>query len=98
VPDDLDPLREHPTNLKRGRLGRITLKLCLYDEVSDKKALPHDRFIVTDQVAIGLPRGMDFLNRVTKKNRDLTLDYKSGNEVKKLVASYASGKRPEIEL
>lgn len=101
VPDDdtwLDAMKEHLMSLKRGRLGRIIFKLCLYDIVSKKGALPHDRFIVTDQLAFGLPRGMDFLNQQTKKNRDLTLDYKSSSQVNKLITSYAEGRRPEIDL
>lgn len=100
VPDEtwLDVMKDHLLSLKIGRLAGVTMKLCLYDQVSVNAALPHDRFIVTDQITIGLPRGMDFLNRVTKKNRDLTLDYKNGDQVNKLIASYAEGRRPEIDL
>lgn len=93
----LDQMKGHLKTLKRGRLGRVTLKLFLYDNVSGA-ALPHHRFIVTNQVAIGIDRGMDFLNKKTHKNRNLTLDYKSGDDVDKLIGSYASGKRPEIDL
>jgi hypothetical protein len=98
VPDDQDLMIGDLKRLKRGRLGRISIKLCLHDNVSAKGALPHDRFIVTNQVALGLPRGMDFLNRFTRKNRDLTIDYKNDDQVNKLIASYSAGKRPEIDL
>jgi hypothetical protein len=100
VPDEtwLDVMKEHLTSLKSGRLAGVTIKLCLYDQVSVNAALPHDRFIVTDQIALGLPRGMDFLNRETRKNRDLTLDYKNNDQVNKLIASYAIGRQPEIDL
>lgn len=94
----LDIMKEHLANLKSGRLAGVSIKLCLYDQVSVSAALPHDRFIVTDQIALGLPRGMDFLNRETGKNRDLTLDYKNNDQVNKLIASYSSGRRPEIDL
>jgi hypothetical protein len=100
VPEDswLDVMKEHLISLKSGRLAGVTIKLCLYDQVSVNAALPHDRFIITDQIALGFPRGMDFLNKATRKNRDLTLDYKNKDQVNKLIASYAIGGRPEIDL
>jgi|ERR1044072_1381614 hypothetical protein len=100
VPDEerIEQLKGHLKSLKRDRLAGTTLQLCFYDPVSFRGALPHDRFIVTDQIAIGLPRGMDFLNERTRKTRDLTMDYKKSDQVNRLIASYSAGKRPEIDL
>jgi hypothetical protein len=102
VPDDeardIETFKAQLRALKQRGLAGITFKLCLYKNDRGSDALPHDRFIVTDQIAIGLPRGMDFLNRATRKNRDLTLDYKSADQVNSLIGSYSVGKQPDIDL
>ncbi|HEX8177769.1 MAG TPA: hypothetical protein VF543_21960 [Pyrinomonadaceae bacterium] len=94
----LDALKADLTSFKSGNLASVRLRLCLYDNDRGGDSLPHDRFIVTDQIALGLPRGMDFLNGATRKNRDFSLDYKSVEQVSDLIASYATSRQPEIEL
>jgi hypothetical protein len=51
--------------------------------------MPHQRFILTDQFAIEIDRGLDFLDRSTNKNRDVSLNTKSHTETSKLLAAYA---------
>jgi hypothetical protein len=51
--------------------------------------MPHQRFILTDQFAIEIDRGLDFLDRATHKNRDVSVNTKSHSETSKLLAAYA---------
>lgn len=51
--------------------------------------MPHQRFILTDQFAIEIDRGLDFLDRSTRKNRDVSVNTKSHSETSKLLAAYA---------
>lgn len=91
-PDDqsrsLDCLKGDLTYCKRDELKNVTMRLQLYENPDAAMHLPHDRFIVTDQIAIGIPRGMDFLDSKTGKNRDLTIDYKNKGDVERLLAGY----------
>ena len=50
--------------------------------------MPHQRFILTDQFAIEIDRGLDFLDRSTHKNRDVLVNTKSHSETSKLLAAY----------
>ena len=51
-------------------------------------ALPHERFIITDQMAINIGRGMDFLNRHTRRNRDILIKSANNDEVINLIKGY----------
>jgi len=51
--------------------------------------MPHQRFILTDQFAIEIDRGLDFFDRSTHKNRDVSINTKSQSETSKLLAAYA---------
>ncbi|NQT93798.1 MAG: hypothetical protein HQ559_13645 [Lentisphaerae bacterium] len=51
--------------------------------------MPHQRFILTDQFAIELDRGLDFLDRTTRKNRDVSVNTKNHGETTKLLTHYA---------
>jgi hypothetical protein len=94
---DLDMMRKELTALKTGRLVRFGLKLQLYS-TDTRNFLPHPRFIVTDQFAIAIDPGMDFMDPYTRKNRDLMLNYKSRRQLDKLLDSYQAGRLPELEL
>lgn len=67
---------------------RVTVKF--YSDPTGKPSLPHERYIWTDQFAFLVGRGMDFLDRATGKNRDVSIDLKDESEVAKKVASYAT--------
>jgi hypothetical protein len=54
--------------------------------------------MITDQVVIDIGRGLDFLDRKTHKNRDLTIGYKSFREVDNLLKSYASAMLPRLSI
>lgn len=53
-------------------------------------------YMITDQFVIDLGRGMDFLDRKTRRNRDLTVGYKSFKETDTLLKNYASAKLTRI--
>jgi hypothetical protein len=84
--------------LKKGRLSEIRFSLHFYQNDSGHDNLTHDRFIITNQIAIGIPRGMDFIDNKTRRNRDLTMDCKSGREIEKLINSYSSFRQTPVEL
>ena len=50
--------------------------------------LPHERFILTDQMAFEIGRGMDFLLPANGRNRDVSIASKNIRQVIKLVDSY----------
>jgi hypothetical protein len=84
----LDSMKRDLSGCKTQGLKDVTMRLNLYESPHSSMHLPHDRFIITDQIAIGIPRGMGFLNPGTRKNRDLTLDYKNKGDVERLLNSY----------
>jgi len=57
-------------------------------EVSYYSELPHQRYILTDQFALEVDRGLDFLNRRTHKNRDVSINTKSRKEMQALLDVY----------
>lgn len=94
----IDAMKADFAGFKRGGFEDITIRLCIYEQATGRDDLPHQRFIITDQIALGLDRGMDFLNEKTSRNRDLTIDYKNNDQVNDLIASYATGRQLEIDL
>jgi len=83
---------------KTGRLKDLRIEIQFYQLPDNSQALPHDRYMITDQIVIDFGRGLDFLDRNTRKNRDLTVGYKSYKEVGNLLKSYASAKLPRISI
>ena len=51
--------------------------------------LPHQRFIITDQFALEIDRGLDFLNRRTGKNRNVSINLKNRREIIALLSDYS---------
>lgn len=83
-------------SFKTGRLENLPIEIQFYQLPDNSPVLPHDRYLITDQIVIDIGRGLDFLDRNTKKNRDLTIGYKSFKEVDDLLKSYASAMLPRI--
>jgi hypothetical protein len=88
---DIEYIRTKIAKYKKGRLSSFHIELVFYDNPDSEKSLPHDRFIFTDQIAFGIDRGMDFINRATQKNRDVSIGYKSIKEIDELLKSYKVG-------
>lgn len=85
-------------DFRTGRLGNLPIEVQFYQLPDNIHPLPHDRFMITDQVVIDIGRGLDFLDRKTHKNRDLTIGYKSFREVDNLLKSYASAMLPRLSI
>jgi hypothetical protein len=94
---DLKVMRRELTACKSGRIVGIRLKLQLYS-TDTSNFLPHQRFLSTDQFALSIDPGMDFLDPRTGRIRGLSFSYKNMDQVDKVIESYAAGRHPEIEL
>ena len=57
-----------------------------------ERSMPHHRYIITDQLCIGIDRGMDFLDRHSNTNRDVSMDYKSSSSLKGILKGYEGDK------
>jgi hypothetical protein len=85
-------IRAELAALKKGRLAGIQLEVCFYDEALPDPTLPHQRFVLTDQVALDIDRGLDFLDRTTHRNRDTYVNYQNRDEAEALLASCVSNR------
>lgn len=77
--------------VKKGKFSTLKIEIRFYNrEESGKKrqALPHDRYIITDQISLYIGRGMDFLNPRTKRNRDISINYVKKEEVASSLSGY----------
>jgi hypothetical protein len=95
------PLHHIQTQLasfRRGKLAQLPIELNVYDVPEPDQCLPHERFILTDQLALEMGRGMDFLDRATHSNRDVSIGYKSMKEVQDLLNSYSGYKQPVVRF
>ncbi len=86
------------TGYKTGRLENLPMEIQFYQLPDHGQILPHDRYMITDQIVIDFGRGMDFLDRKTRKNRDLTVGYKNYKEVDNLLRSYAYAMLPRVSI
>lgn len=78
-------------SFKYGLLSETLLEVYFYDESLPNPTLPHQRFIMTDQVALDVDRGLDFLDRKTRKCRDTYVNYQKPQEAQDLLNCYLSG-------
>jgi hypothetical protein len=85
-------------NFKRAHLANTVIEVQFYELSAPENVLPHERFILTDQIALEIGRGMDFLNAATGRNRDVSIGYKSMKEVHDLLKSYSASRRPAIAV
>ena len=83
-------VKDQLEKIKRGRLSNLEIEINFYQKIEDRKSLPHDRFILTNQVAFFVGRGMDFLCEKTKTNRDVTINYLNIQELHKFLNYYRS--------
>lgn len=86
--------------VKRGALEGKAVKLVLYELPAEEygRELPHDRFIMTEKLVIGIGRGMDFINHRTKKNRDTTVSIVSVADVKTVLSHYSKYNKETMEI
>ena len=69
-----------------------------FSEEECNMMLPHDRFIMTEKLVLGIGRGFDFINARTGRNRDTTVYYVSAENAKKVLDHYAHWKRKPLEI
>ena len=79
------------TTMKNKTLNSTQVDVHFYDESLPIASLPHQRFIMTEQIALDVDRGLDFLDRTTQKCRDTYVNYQNPKEAQKLLSSYSSG-------
>ena len=77
-------------SFRRGRLSNLPITIHFHDTLAGTDNLPHDRFLATDQIAIEIGRGMDFLTRRTRKNRDASFSLKDLTELGGFLKSAAT--------
>ncbi|MBI5194266.1 MAG: hypothetical protein HZA08_12620 [Nitrospirae bacterium] len=85
-------MKDQIGGFKRGRITGIDVVLQFYELLNENNCLPHDRYILTDQIAVDFGRGMDFLNQLTHQNRDITININDLNQVSSLLESYRAGR------
>ena len=76
------------TSIKNRAMNSTSVDVWFYDE---SLPLPHQRFIMTEQIALDVDRGLDFLDRATQKCRDTYVNYQNPKEAQKLLSSYSAG-------
>jgi hypothetical protein len=79
-------IREQLDSFKTGALSDAVIEVQFYDVSS---ALPHQRFILADQIALGIDRGLDFLDQKTRKCRDTHVNYQKAEDVLRFLNSYS---------
>lgn len=84
--------------LRDSHLSGLSTKIQYYDMNNLPDSLPHDRFILTNQIALSIGRGMDFLDRSTKKVRDITINIINRNECSNVLQHYSGSKLNLIDI
>ena len=67
------------------------LKIIAYE----KGALPHERYLLTDQFAFEIGRGLDFLDSSTDRNRDVSISFKDPKSIDRLLQAAAPHRLPD---
>jgi len=83
-----DHIKAQLATFRSGAIANMKIAIQYYLEEAGKSRMPHERFILTDQFAVHVERGMDFLDRSTKKNRDAFVTMKSHAETVQLLNAY----------
>jgi len=77
---------------KKGKLSKLNIEIRFYHREESGRplqALTHDRYLMTDQIALNIGRGMDFLSENTKRNRDISINYAKADEIKKSIKRFS---------
>ena len=77
-------------SFRRGRLAAMPITIQYYESFPGEKVLPHQRFLITRQVAIDLGRGMDFLDPETGQNRSGKYSFARADELTALLKAIPS--------
>lgn len=91
-------LKNRLAQYKSSRLSSTQIELIFYETADGSQRLPHDRYFITDQIAFQIGRGMDFLDRNTRKNRDTTIELKNPFIIEAKIEQYKDNKLPPIVI
>ena len=72
----------------------LSVEVQFYQLPSGDNPMPHERFVQTDQIALGIDRGMDFLDAHTARSRDVFVSYKGLSACAAVLNSYSGGRLP----
>ena len=79
------------TDFRAKSLPNTEIELRVYNDSTDTQSLPHQRFIATDQIALNIERGLDFLDRTTHKCRDTYIGCQNPHDAMRFLDDYSSG-------
>jgi len=86
----IDHILDQLSICKRNYLPQTEMLMQIYNDASGTQSLPHQRFIMTDQISLNIERGLDFLDRNTRHCRDTYISCQNLEEAQRLLNSYAS--------
>jgi hypothetical protein len=81
-----DYITQEIGSFKMGRMKNSEIEVRFYPDQTEEQTLPHQRFIATDQIALEVDRGMDFIDRMTKKCRDTYINYQDPARVQAIIS------------
>jgi hypothetical protein len=87
-----DHILQELSSFKKTALPHTEIELHIYNESPATPSLPHQRFIITDQIALNIDRGLDFLDRNTHKCRDTYINCQDPEEAQRLLNGYTLGR------
>lgn len=77
-------------DIRKKSLPKTEIELRVYNDSTGTQSLPHQRFIMTDQLALNIDRGLDFLDRATHKCRDTFIGCQNPQDAQRLLDDYSS--------
>ncbi|PWU09025.1 MAG: hypothetical protein C5B50_28155 [Verrucomicrobia bacterium] len=86
------------TSFRTARLAQMPISVCFYDPINGQQCLPHERYICTDQFGLQIGRGMDFLDRATARNRDISVSFKPWNVLSTKLTPYQCFKLAPVQI
>lgn len=73
------------SSFRRGPLSHTPIEIHFYTESLPNPSLPHQRFILTNQISLNVDRGLDFLDKNTQKCRDTYVNYQNPEDAQSLL-------------
>ncbi|MDM7926511.1 MAG: hypothetical protein QUS35_10895 [bacterium] len=88
--EGIDFILRKMTGFRQESLPTTEIELRFYGDTAGMPNLPHQRFILTNQIALNIDRGLDFLDRNTHKCRDTFISCQDPGEAQKLLRHFSS--------
>lgn len=99
-PDGMTDQYMHRTlkQVREAHAVGLPVEVQFYQLPTGDNAMPHERFVQTDQVALGIDRGMDFLDAGTASSRDVFVSYKGLPACAAVFKAYCGGRLPVMVI